>query len=121
MPKSVTKKKILIFWIPLAATWFMMALEGPFLAAIIARLAEPKYNLAAWGVTFSFALILEAPIIMIMSASTALVENKHSFLKLKNFTYFLNTVCTVFMVLLLIPSIFDYYRLILNLKMKLNL
>jgi len=57
----------------------MMAVEGPFLAAIIARLAQPKYNLAAYGVAFSFGLIIEAPIIMIMSAATALVENKDSF------------------------------------------
>ena len=76
---KMKKQKILIFWLPLAATWLMMAFEGPFLTAIIARLAEPKYNLAAWGVAFSFALIIEAPIIMIMSASTAPVEDRQSF------------------------------------------
>ena len=108
MPNLVTKKKILIFWLPLASTWLMMALEGPFLAAIIARLAEPKYNLAAWGVAFSFALIIEAPIIMIMSASTALVENRHSFLKLRNFTYTINATITLIMIVLLIPTIFNF-------------
>ena len=64
--QPLTVKKIFIFWIPLAATWQMMAAEGPFLAAIIARLADPKYNLAAYGVAFSFAVLVEAPIIMIM-------------------------------------------------------
>ncbi|NCS89120.1 MAG: hypothetical protein GW789_10320, partial [Ignavibacteria bacterium] len=73
-PESLSLRKIFIFWLPLAATWLMMAAEGPFLAALIARLAEPKYNLAAYGVAFSFALIIEAPVIMIMSASTALVK-----------------------------------------------
>ncbi|MCK4558957.1 MAG: hypothetical protein KAV45_04180 [Calditrichia bacterium] len=47
MSNLITKRKISIFWLPLAATWLMMAFEGPFLAAIIARLAEPKFNLAA--------------------------------------------------------------------------
>ncbi|GAF80131.1 unnamed protein product, partial [marine sediment metagenome] len=28
---------IIRFWAPLAATWFMMAAEGPFLAAVIAK------------------------------------------------------------------------------------
>ncbi len=74
--ESLTYKKIFFFWIPLAATWLMMAIEGPFLAAIIARLANPKFNLAAYGVAFSFAVFIEAPIIMIMSASTALAKRQ---------------------------------------------
>jgi hypothetical protein len=106
--EKVTYKKIFVFWLPLAATWLMMSVEGPFLAAVIARLAEPKYNLAAYGVAFSFALIIEAPIIMIMSASTALVEDRESFLKLRNYTYFLNTVITLAMLIFLIPDVFQY-------------
>ena len=113
MSNPVTKKKILIFWLPLAATWLMMAFEGPFLAAIIARMVDPKYNLAAWGVAFSFALIIEAPIIMIMSASTALVENRHSFIKLRNFTYTINTAITLIMIILLIPKIFNFISITL--------
>jgi len=107
----MNKRKIFIFWVPLAATWLMMSFEGPFLAAIIARLAEPKFNLAAWGVAFSFALIIEAPIIMIMSASTALVEDRTSFIKLRRFTNIINTSITVIMVILLIPNIFNYITL----------
>ena len=64
----------------------MMALEGPFLAAVIARLPDPKFNLAAYGVAFAFAILIEAPVIMIMSASTALVEDGPSFRRLRNFT-----------------------------------
>jgi len=104
----ITFKKIFIFWLPLAATWLMMAVEGPFLAAIIARLAQPKYNLAAYGVAFSFGLIIEAPIIMIMSAATALVENKDSFVKLRNFTYALNTAISILMLIFLIPPVFYF-------------
>ncbi len=77
-----------------------------FLAAIIAHLAEPKYNLAAYGVAFSFALIIDAPIIMIMSAATALVKDRKSFLKLRNFTYFLNGLLTLSMIACIIPTIF---------------
>jgi len=98
----------LFFWLPLAATWLMMSAEGPFLAAVIARLIEPKFNLAAFGVAFSFALIIEAPVIMIMSASTALVKDAKSFIKLRNFTYFLNIVLTVIMLIGLIPAIFYF-------------
>jgi len=105
---SLTYKKIFIFWVPLAATWLMMATEGPFLAAVIARLSDPKYNLAAYGVAFSFAVLLEAPIIMIMSASTALVKDKDSYLKLRNFTFVANGIITLVMILFVIPPVFFF-------------
>ncbi len=106
--KALTYKTILVFWLPLALTWLLMSVEGPFLASIIARMTEPKFNLAAYGVAFSFALIVEAPVIMLMSAATALVKDYHSFKKLRNFTYVLNGIITLFMLVLLIPSIFEF-------------
>lgn len=105
---KLSLKKIFIFWIPLAATWMMMSAEGPILAAIIARIADPKFNLAAYGVAFSFALIVEAPVIMMLSASTALVKDWASFLKLRNFTFILNGLLTLFLLILLIPHIFYF-------------
>ncbi|MBT8380250.1 MAG: hypothetical protein KJN64_13575 [Ignavibacteria bacterium] len=105
---NLTLKKIFLFWIPLAATWLMMSLEGPYIAALIARMPEPKFNLAAYGVAFSFALIIEAPIIMIMSASTALVKNLQSFNKLRNFTYAANFLITFLMLVLIIPDVFYF-------------
>lgn len=107
--ETLTYKKIFLFWLPLSATWLMMALEGPFLAAVIARMAEPKYNLAAYGVAFAIALLFESPIIMIMTASTALVKNRQSYLKLRNFTYLLNIILTIFMVIGIIPNIFNFF------------
>ncbi|MDH3457411.1 MAG: hypothetical protein OER90_11280, partial [Gemmatimonadota bacterium] len=83
-----------------------MAVEGPFLAAIIARLVDPTFNLAAHGVAYAFALLVEAPVIMIMSASTALVDDAHSFRRLRTFTYTLNGAVTAAMLLLLVPPVF---------------
>jgi len=85
----------------------MMASEGPFLAAIIARLNEPKINLAAYGVAFSIALLVEAPIIMLMSAATALVKERDSYLKLRNFSYSLNGIITLVMLIVLFPPVFN--------------
>lgn len=102
-----TTRAILVFWFPLALQWIMMALEGPFLAAVIARLPDPTFNLAAYGVAFAFAILVESPVIMLMSASTALVEDAHSYRKLRRFANQLNVVSTLLLVLLLIPPIFD--------------
>ncbi len=105
---GLTFKKIFRFWVPLSATWLMMSAEGPFLSAVIARMSNPEYNLAAFGVAFSFAMIIEAPVILLMTASTALVKDLHSFKKLRNFTYALNTLETSLMLLLIVPSIFFF-------------
>ncbi len=104
---SLTTGRIFKFWYPLALTWLMMAIESPFIAAVIARLPNSKENLAAYGVAFAFALIIEAPVIMMLSAATALVDRKANYLKVRNFTYFLNGLLTVLMLVLLIPPIFN--------------
>jgi len=106
--QGLTTGKILRFWLPLAGTWLMMSTEGPFIAAIIARLADPKFNLAAYGVAFSFALIIEAPVIMMMTASTFLVRDYQSLSKLRQFTWILNASITFLMLVLLIPRVFFF-------------
>ena len=99
--------QIFRFWLPLAATWLMMSVEGPFLAAIIARLAAEKINLAAYGVAFAFALIAESPVIMLMSASTALCRDRESYRKLRNFSLILSIGVTLALAIFLLPPIFN--------------
>ena len=103
-----TQRTIFRFWAPLAATWLMMAAEGPFLAAVIARLADPKFNLAAYGVAYAFALLAEAPVIMMMSASTALVEDATSLRRLRRFAWTLNVLMTVVMAGFLVPAVYGF-------------
>ena len=102
----LTQRRIFAFWSPLAATWLMMAAEGPFLAAVIARLGEPTHNLAAFGVALAIAMTVEAPVIMMMSAATALVRDRQSLLALRRFAWVLNGGITVVMVLVLLPPVF---------------
>jgi progressive ankylosis protein len=97
---------IFLFWAPLAAQWFMMAAEGPFLAAIIARMGDPTFNLAAYGVAFAFAILVESPVIMLMSASTALVEDAASYRRLRGFAMLLNAGATLLLLLVLIPPVY---------------
>ena len=95
------------FWLPLQATWLMMSLEGPFLAAVIARLADPKHNLAAYGVAFALAILVEAPVIMMMSASTALVDSAGIYRRLRNFMWLLNAGITAVMLILLFTPLWE--------------
>jgi hypothetical protein len=104
----VGARTILAFWLPLAATWLMMAVEGPYVAAIIARLAHPIPNLAAYGVAFSFAFIAEAPVIMMMTAANALVGDRGSFLALRRFMRLLLAAVTLAMAIGLLPPVFRF-------------
>ncbi len=106
--EGLTYRKIFLFWGPLALTWLMMAIEQPFLIAFIARLDDAKYNLAAFGIAVSFATIIESPIIMLMSASTALFTGRHSYIKLKKFTDILNAAITGIQLVILIPPVFRF-------------
>jgi O-antigen/teichoic acid export membrane protein len=108
---KLTFRRISVFWMPLAATWLMMAVEWPFTNAVVARLAEPKINLAAWGVAYAIAIFFEAPMIMIMSASTALARDRRSFEKLKWFTYTLCGLLTLLQALLVFTPAFDFIAL----------
>lgn len=86
----------------------MMALEQPILIAFIARLGDAKINLAAFGIAGAFAMIIESPIIMLMSASTALVTDRNSYRKLKRFADILNAAITATQLVILIPPVFNF-------------
>ena len=104
----LTYPRIAAFWLPLAGTWLMMAAEGPYLAAIIARLEQPTENLAAFGVAFALAIIIEAPVIMLMAASTALVTDAASYAALRRFTYTLGAGLTLVQIVVVMPPVFDW-------------
>ena len=73
-------------WWPLAASWLLMGAELPVLSAIVARLADPEVNLAAYGgIVFPLALIIESPVIMLLAASTALSKDWDSYIKIRRF------------------------------------
>jgi hypothetical protein len=106
-PHALGPGRIARFWLPLEATWLMMAAEGPFLAAVIARLPAPKENLAAFAVASALAWIVESPIIMMLSASNALVRDGVAYRKLRRFSFALNAAVTVVMIVLITPPVFD--------------
>ena len=108
MPRPLRTLDVLLFWFPLAATWFMMALEGPYIAAIVARMPAAAHSLAAYGVATSLAWLIESPIMMLLSAATALVRDRASYLALRRFAVALNGLVTLGMVVLAIPPVFRW-------------
>jgi len=82
----MSQGRIFNSWWPLAASWLLMSAETPTMSAVVARLADPEIHLAAYGgVVFPLALIIEAPIVMLLSASTALSKDWPSYRKVWKF------------------------------------
>lgn len=91
----VTTRGIFKMWWPLAASWILMALELPVMNIVITRLVNPEIHLAAYGsLVFPLALLIEAPIIMLLAASTALCSDWESYRKVRRFTHILSAALT---------------------------
>ncbi len=85
-PAPLTLREIARGWWPLAGSWLLMSAELPALSAVVARLPDAEVHLAAWGgIVFPIALLVEAPIIMMLAASTALSRDLASYRYLGRF------------------------------------
>ncbi len=106
---ALTLKRVLKTWLPLVASWMLMSIELPFITAIIARLPNPEVNLAAYGgVSYTVALTIEAPVIMLLAASTALSRDWYSYQKLRKYTLFLSGFLTIVHLIVTLTPIFDF-------------
>lgn len=105
----LSPKDVFLFWLPLAAMWVLMGIEQPILTAFIARLPHAKENLAAYGIAFSIALIVEAPVIMVLTVTTALAGGIRQYRRLLNFVHLLAVGLTL---LHLLIGLTPLYRLI---------
>jgi hypothetical protein len=77
---SNPRPRVFEAWWPLAASWLLMGLEVPLISSVIARLPLSTVSLAAYGgVVMPLSLLIEAPIIMLPAASTALARDLPSY------------------------------------------
>ncbi len=89
-----TARQMLTLWLPLAASIVMMVLEPSTINIALGRTADPELALAAYGVAFSMALLVEAPIIMLLDASVARSSDRDVFVVMRRFTLGLGLIVT---------------------------
>jgi len=95
-------------WWPLAASWLLMGTEMSLVSAAIARLDDAAFHLAAFGgLIFPFALLIEAPIIMMLAASTALCVDRPSFQVLRRFSTVLGAGLSLLHALIAFTPLYD--------------
>jgi uncharacterized membrane protein len=96
-------------WWPLAASWLMMGLEWPLVTSVVARLPDERVNLAALGsLVFPLCMLIEAPIIMLLSASTALSKDRASYRSLGRFMWLAGGSLTALHGLVAFTPLFDH-------------
>ncbi len=98
MPKTPTAPDLTSVWhfyLPLALSGIMMSAGQPIVHSGLARLESPELVLAAYGVAFYVAVLLEAPIIMLLPAANALVANEAAYRLTRNCMVAMNAFLTV--------------------------
>lgn len=91
----MSQRRILLFWLPLAASWLLMGSEMPFVNAALARLPEAERMIAAFGIVASLSLAIESPVIMLLATSTALARSPQNYAVLRRFVLHLMLGTTV--------------------------
>jgi hypothetical protein len=95
-------------WWPLATSWLLMGFELPTVSAVMARLPLPTISLAAYGgIVFPLALLIESPIIMLLSASTALSKDLRSHQLVGRFMWTASLSLTALHVLVAFTPLYD--------------
>ena len=86
-----------------------MGIEMPAITAVMARLDHPEISLAAHGgAAWPLALIIEAPIIMLLSASVALCNNWSSYQRIYRFMMISGFFLTAIHILIAFTPLFDF-------------
>ncbi len=101
-------RRILALWGPLAASWMLMGVELPLFTACVARMGDPKIHLAAYGsLVFPIALVIEAPIMMLLAAATTLAGDLQSWGRVRRFMHKAGACLTALHALIAFTPLFD--------------
>jgi hypothetical protein len=104
----VTARRVLTLWWPLAGSWLLMGVEMPMLTAAMTRMPGGEPHLAAIGaLVYPLSILIEAPIIMLLAASTALVKDLATHARLLRFAHLASLLLTVVHVAVAFTPLYD--------------
>jgi hypothetical protein len=106
---ALTVPEVVSTWLPLAGSWLLMGLELPLVSAAMARMPHATVSLAAYGgVVFPLALLIESPILMLLTASTALARDRHAYGIIRRFMFVTAGLLTLLHAVLAFTPLFDW-------------
>lgn len=95
---GVSYRRLVAFFLPLAATPFLISMTHNIINAALARLPSPELTLAVFSVVKSFTNAIKAPVLVSGQVSTALADSRRSY---RITTGFVWTVAGAFFFLLI--------------------
>jgi hypothetical protein len=105
---GLTLRQTLAFYLPVAASWLLMAFEGPIIYVFVNRLPETTdVTRAALGVVIGLSIWIESPVIGLLSTSTTLARNRQHYLQLRRFTIHLCLAVTFVAALVALTPLYD--------------
>jgi Na+-driven multidrug efflux pump len=102
-----TVRHMLALWLPLAASIVMMVLEPSIVNIGLGRTADPELALAAYGVAYGLALLVEAPVLMLLDASVARSTDRTAFVLMRRFALGLGLVVTAIGLIVSLTPLYD--------------
>lgn len=105
---ALSFRRIYSTWWPVAASWILMGVEMPLIAAVLGRLPDSEVQLAAYGgLVFPVSLLIESPVIMLLAASTRLSDSTANYRFLRRFSRILGYGLTAVHGLIAFTPLFD--------------
>ncbi|HUW10527.1 MAG TPA: hypothetical protein VM537_12420 [Anaerolineae bacterium] len=108
-------RQMFMLWSPIAASIAMMVMEPSIINIALGRAADAEVALAAYGVAYGLAILIESPIIMLLDASVARSTNRGAFALVKRFTLALALAVTA---LGLLVSLTPLYTIVVEQLMR---
>ncbi len=106
---ELSYRRIAVFFLPLLLSGLMMSAGQPIVQAGLARLKDPEVTLAAYGMAFYTAVLLESPIIMLLPAANALVTDQKAYRLTRNCMLAISLALTVATALItFITPVYNY-------------
>lgn len=106
--RGLTLRQTLSFYVPVAASWLLMAFEGPIIYFFVNRLPETTdVTRAALGVVIGLSIWIESPVIGLLSTSTTLSRNRQHYLQLRRFTVHICLVVSVVAAVIALTPLYD--------------
>jgi hypothetical protein len=106
--QAVPYLKLLLFYLPLGFSGFMMTLDLPIVNAVLNRLPNPTVSVAALRVAFSMALVYEAAHISMIDVSTAMSSDRQVFAMLRRFYVVMAAVLLLVASIVVFSPIYDF-------------
>ncbi len=102
------ERALAAIFLPIALSSLLItAGEQVIVVSGLSRLSEARTSLAAYGIALALSIVVEAPVMMMMTTSVTLVRDARSYVLVRRFAFLMGVAFTVFNVLVYWTPLYD--------------